>query len=453
MYKEDVVNEIIINYRNWKQLMKKFICSSFFVFSMVALNAQSVWQETNITKEYIWSFATAPNGYIYAAGNSSGVYRSIDNGLTWTPSSAGFTELILKYVTAVTVNKNNIVFAGTFGGTVYKSIDYGLTWTLVNPSYNLGAINCIITLSNGDLLAGSDVIGVNYSSDNGVTWIQKNYGISNPKVKSLAQFTNGDLYAGTDSDGLYKSTNLAVTWTSIGFKTVSTKITSIVKDDLGTLFVTVWGQQSLGNGGLFSSANEGVQWAKAPVATSVQAFSSAITNSKGDIFISVFSDGVYRSTDHGKNWNEYKSGFGYAGIQALGIAQNGILLAGTYGAGIYKTISPTTDIVQSKGVTANYALYQNYPNPFNPETTISYKLQAAGKVSLKVFDLLGREVTTLVDEFKQPGNYKVIFNAKTPYQNRRDRVLTGIASLHSGVYFYRIEVGRFSKGMKMLLLK
>ncbi|MDP3582927.1 MAG: LamG-like jellyroll fold domain-containing protein, partial [Ignavibacteria bacterium] len=61
---------------------------------------------------------------------------------------------------------------------------------------------------------------------------------------------------------------------------------------------------------------------------------------------------------------------------------------------------------------ANFALNQNHPNPFNPETTISYKVQAASQVNLKVFDVLGREVVTLVDEYKQPGNYIATFNTR-----------------------------------------
>lgn len=83
-------------------------------------------------------------------------------------------------------------------------------------------------------------------------------------------------------------------------------------------------------------------------------------------------------------------------------------------------------------------LMQNHPNPFNPNTTISYTLKEAGKVLLKVYDALGREVTTLVNEDKVPGNYSVQFNA---------------SSLSSGIYFYRLHTSNLVETKKLLLMK
>jgi hypothetical protein len=83
-------------------------------------------------------------------------------------------------------------------------------------------------------------------------------------------------------------------------------------------------------------------------------------------------------------------------------------------------------------------LHQNYPNPFNPSTLISYQIPAAGKVTLKVYDVLGREVATLVNEVENPGNYKVRFDA---------------SKLTSGIYFYRINAGGSTQLKKMILMK
>jgi hypothetical protein len=85
-----------------------------------------------------------------------------------------------------------------------------------------------------------------------------------------------------------------------------------------------------------------------------------------------------------------------------------------------------------------FELSQNYPNPFNPSTIISYQLSAVSHVSLKIYDVLGREVETLVNERQTAGSHSVAFNA---------------ASLPSGVYLYRIQAGSYSKTMKLLLLK
>lgn len=85
-----------------------------------------------------------------------------------------------------------------------------------------------------------------------------------------------------------------------------------------------------------------------------------------------------------------------------------------------------------------FTLSQNYPNPFNPATTITYKLPKSSLVTLKVYDLLGREVATLVNEEKISGTYNATWNA-------RDAA--------SGIYFYKITAGGYSKVNKMMLLK
>jgi hypothetical protein len=85
-----------------------------------------------------------------------------------------------------------------------------------------------------------------------------------------------------------------------------------------------------------------------------------------------------------------------------------------------------------------YALNQNYPNPFNPTTTINYQVQKAGGVSLKVYDMLGREVATLVNGEKEAGHYSAMFDA---------------AKLSSGTYIYRLQSGAFTETKKLVLLK
>ncbi len=90
----------------------------------------------------------------------------------------------------------------------------------------------------------------------------------------------------------------------------------------------------------------------------------------------------------------------------------------------------------------NFKLFSNYPNPFNPSTTIGYELAKPEKVNLSVYDILGRKVETLVDEYKQPGIYEVDFNAS---KNRQ--------SLVSGLYIYRLEAGGYTNSKTMILLK
>ncbi len=95
-------------------------------------------------------------------------------------------------------------------------------------------------------------------------------------------------------------------------------------------------------------------------------------------------------------------------------------------------------VSSNSGVVDGYKLSQNYPNPFNPSTTINYTIPKSGLVSLKVFDISGREVATLVNEVKTAGTYNFKFNA---------------SSLSSGVYFYRLQANEFVDTKKMFLVK
>ncbi len=101
--------------------------------------------------------------------------------------------------------------------------------------------------------------------------------------------------------------------------------------------------------------------------------------------------------------------------------------------------SAVTDVEQDEeGTPVAYDLFQNYPNPFNPATTLQYQLAAPGQVRLIVYDMLGREVSTLVNEKKGAGSHTVRFDA---------------GRLASGVYFYRLEANGFVQTKKMTLLR
>jgi Secretion system C-terminal sorting domain len=89
-------------------------------------------------------------------------------------------------------------------------------------------------------------------------------------------------------------------------------------------------------------------------------------------------------------------------------------------------------------LTKTFALEQNYPNPFNPSTEIRYQVSGVSDVRLEVFDMLGRKVSTLVNERQATGSYQASFNA---------------AGLASGIYFYKLQAGSFSETKKMMLVK
>jgi hypothetical protein len=109
------------------------------------------------------------------------------------------------------------------------------------------------------------------------------------------------------------------------------------------------------------------------------------------------------------------------------------------GAVLKVTDVVTTVNTVNSFVPTEFKLGQNYPNPFNPSTTINFSIPKASEVSIKVYDAVGKEVATLVNEFMQPGNFSTDFTASS--------------GLTSGVYFYTIQAGDFRNTKKLMLLK
>ncbi len=105
---------------------------------------------------------------------------------------------------------------------------------------------------------------------------------------------------------------------------------------------------------------------------------------------------------------------------------------------VHFVLSVATGVTEGPHTPRSFALYQNYPNPFNPSTAIDYQIPVAGFVTLTVYDILGREVATLVNEVKEPGSYRVQFDG---------------SARASGTYFYRIQAGQFTSTKRLVLLK
>jgi hypothetical protein len=100
----------------------------------------------------------------------------------------------------------------------------------------------------------------------------------------------------------------------------------------------------------------------------------------------------------------------------------------------------TTSVENKYSLQNNFSLKQNYPNPFNPSTLISYHLPVGSFVSLNVYDVAGRKVATLVNEFKDAGDYNTEFNTQNYF-------------MPSGVYFYKLTAGEYLSTRKMILIK
>jgi hypothetical protein len=128
-----------------------------------------------------------------------------------------------------------------------------------------------------------------------------------------------------------------------------------------------------------------------------------------------------------------------------GAAISGRLLARTDSVSLHNNSIGGVDVVttvRTEYAPNGFTLSQNYPNPFNPSTTIRYTIGNAGLVSLKVYDVLGREVAVLVNGRQEAGSYTVPFG-----------INKGTFGFSSGVYFYRLEAGSFVSTKKLILMK
>ena len=147
-------------------------------------------------------------------------------------------------------------------------------------------------------------------------------------------------------------------------------------------------------------------------------------------------------------WSFFPSGFGFSqsatatlissvGEPFVGFSQIGS--TSIYSGSLFRNIVIITGLRENKNqLPHEYALYQNYPNPFNPSTTVRYDLPRTTFVTLSIFDVLGRQISTIVEEEKPAGAYQV--NVYAP-------------NLPSGVYFYRLQARDFVKTKKFVLLR
>jgi hypothetical protein len=137
-------------------------------------------------------------------------------------------------------------------------------------------------------------------------------------------------------------------------------------------------------------------------------------------------------------------------VRALALDSNYFLYCGTVFGGVSQSINPIITYSEEEEIKPEgFYLFQNYPNPFNPSTKIKYTIPASLNpseggtlVRLAIYDVLGNEIATLINEEKQPGTYEVEFSPESSIKNPA-----------SGVYFYQLKAGNFVDTKKMLLLK
>ncbi|MCL6493864.1 MAG: T9SS type A sorting domain-containing protein [Ignavibacterium sp.] len=196
---------------------------------------------------------------------------------------------------------------------------------------------------------------------------------------------------------------------------------------------------TFGGGGVFLSTNNGTSWTAVNTGlTFNRVYSLAVSGT--NLFAGTWGGGVFLSTNNGTSWTAVNTGLTNTYVSSLAVSDTN-LFAGTEGGGVWRR--PLSDMITSVqeipgDVPHAFALMQNYPNPFNPSTRIPFSVRSSEFVSLKVYDMLGREVATLVNENLQPGTYEVQWDA---------------SHQASGLYFYQLKADGFVATRRMVLVK
>ena len=404
------------------------IFASTYSGVFISSNNGANWTAVNTGLKTTVVLALAKNDQYLFAGTRGGMHRSNNYGVSWSPLETG-------WVFSIAVDGNNI-YAGAWGHLFY-STDNGESWDFLQIIESKGRISSL-ALMDSYIFAGAQGGGVFRIEYNAGLWTIFSNGQPDTLVNALAVIGT-DLFAGTKY-GIYVTSNHGVNWTPLNNQLSNLEVSSFAVNG-SNFFAGTRG------GGVFLSTDTGNSWT--PVNNGLTGLALDVlsfTFSGNDLFVSTWRGGVYLSTNKGTSWTSVNTGrmsldYGAVStVHSLAVVGSN-LYAGTRGAGVWQR--PLSEMVtateESPGsLPLKYSLRQNYPNPFNPVTTINYAIPKAGLVVIKVFDLLGREVETLVNEEKAAGNYNIQFNG---------------SSLSNGIYFYRMRAGDFFQTKKLVLLK
>jgi photosystem II stability/assembly factor-like uncharacterized protein len=445
-------------------------------------NAGGTWTAvTGPTDAPALAITAQPSGAVCLVGTGGVIYTSTNSGTNWTKRSTGTTTNLF----GIQFSGTNIGYAvGNESGVILKTTNGGTTWTSLGPTTNarfndltviddntvhvVGTNKNIYRTTNGgttwtlqfnDNINGGELIGITFTSatagyavglggvvvrttNGGTTWaIQTSQTIPATLRLTDVLFTNATtgFIVGQSSPSpggfIYRTTDGGTTW---AFQSSIANAQALgLAANGSTLFVS-------SSAGLFRSTNGGTEWL--PVSGAPRIFGLQFpTSTIGYAITSDFAlrGSMWKTTDGGATWGRILSGTSNV-LAALWFTdantgyiagQFGTILKTTTGGGGFLS-APTTQ--QNARPTKSFALEQNYPNPFNPSTAIRYQLSAVSDVRLEVFDMLGRKVSTLVNERQAAGSYQATFNA---------------AGLASGIYFYKLQAGSFSETKKMMLVK
>jgi photosystem II stability/assembly factor-like uncharacterized protein len=389
-----------------------------FKNSSLSMDCQSVFFNDNNTGWVVGYYNNDPV-------DKGKIYKTINGGLNWIRIAGDTLE---PFYSVTFVNSNIGWVLGE--KNLYKTTNSGISWnSQINSDTDLFLCDFFIN-SNTGWVKGFNSF---YKTTNGgINWVNLN----NVFCYNLFFVNENTGWGGSSKGCFYKTTDGGYNWTQYScnpWQDTPVGPFYFINSNMGWFVI--------GNL-IFKTNNGGNNWSYFNC-TSYEAFSSIYFVNQLTGF--AVGEYIWKSTSGGNNWYKYTDKYyGYFNSVFFKdantgwiVGNNSVILKTTDGGNIF--VSKNSSVVPT-----NFYLSQNYPNPFNPTTKIKFDIPAGPvgqtflSVTLKIYDILGREIQTLVNEKLQPGSYEVTFDG---------------SNLSSGIYFYQLKAGEYIENKKMVLIK
>jgi len=320
---------------------------------------------------------------------------------------------------------------------IYKSSDNGSTFTQCNNGLTSAWFNAF-AICQGNFLAGSGEEGIFISSNVGSSWSSVNNGLGSLNIISL-ESGDENIFAGTSDAGIYISQDLGLNWAGINNGLDSDYITTIQFDiESELLLIGTKGE------GVFVSSDYGSNWYSSSNGLPPNSHIRAMHLFDDKILISTNSGEVYISYDQSENWVNITENLMGSPVLSIYVLDD-YIYAGLNAGGVWKyPISELVDAVDQDLISKTFVFMQNYPNPFNPETTITFSIPEDSNINLSIYNIKGQKVKTLIKNNIERGSHSIIWKGLNDSGNFDS----------SGVYFYKLAVdGKTEAVKKCLMLK